>query len=251
MNRALFFAAILAVAGQAQAAPLSVREAYALSIAGIEIGDATVTLASDGERYDVQVDGGYRFLFWSGAAKIESAGLMDGARLSPRRYRSTLVSSTREVTTAIEFDETGVAEADFRSEPPFDPEEFGDRTPVEDGDLIGAADPVSAFLIPAATAAGACGALLKIFSGVARFDLELAAGPVEESAAAEPAATPPDCRTTYRPIGGHRRESAEVDRLREHGLELALFEIAPGLWAPRRLGFRTRFGTLALERKAP
>lgn len=231
--------ALTLLAGQAgAAAELAARHDYALSIAGIEIGEATLDLTGDGDSYALSIDGGYRFLFWSGAARITSAGERAGDALSPRRYRSRLVSSTREVTTAIDFDEAGVARADFRSEPPFDPDEFGDRVPVEQSQLSDVRDPVSAFLIPAKTAAGACKALLKVFSGVARFDVQLSAGPPGPA---------PACASDYRPISGHRRESGEVDRLSDDGLELSLFEIAPGLWAPRRVGFRTRFGTLALE----
>ncbi|MEL6792703.1 MAG: DUF3108 domain-containing protein [Pseudomonadota bacterium] len=219
------------------------RYEYALSIAGIEIGDVVLEVDASDENYAVTIDGGYRFLFWSGAANIVTEGRHSEDGFSPRSYRSRLISSTREVRTEIDFDEAGVSNADFRSDPPFDPEEFGDRVPMKDGDLLGARDPISSFLIRAADGTEACSGDLQVFSGIVRFDLKLS--PM--------AGGDPDrvvCKTEYRPISGHRVESEEVDRLSGEGLDVALFEIAPGLWAPERVGFRTRFGTLALERKA-
>ena len=230
-------------ASSAMAAPdIATEETYELSLAGIDIGEAVLTLDAQGENYAVTVDGGYSFLFWSGAARIEAAGVRGEAGLSPRSYRSRLVSSTRDVRTEIDFDDSGVSDAEFRSEPPFDPKEFGDRVPVEDDDLVGARDPVSAFLILAKTGAEACSGLLPVFSGIVRFDLRLSAVESDDPSKSV-------CATEYQPVSGHRRESGEVDRLRESGLDIAFFEIAPGLWAPERLGFRTLFGTLALERK--
>lgn len=215
------------------------RETYALSIAGFEIGEAVLEVTSDEARYSATVDGGYRFLFWSGAATVESQGVRDGGAFSPRLYRSRLVSSTREVTTQIDFDRAGVTLAKFTVEPPFDPEEFGDRVPVAESDLKGAFDPLTAFLIPAGSRESACQGLLQIFSGLVRFDVKLTDQQSPRAA----------CRTEYRPISGHRRVSREVDRLRDDGLQISLFEILPGVWAPHRLGFVTRFGTLALERR--
>ncbi|MEL7465262.1 MAG: hypothetical protein AAFN79_14420 [Pseudomonadota bacterium] len=226
---------------------LDTRHEYALSIAGIEIGDVVLEVDAQGEDYAVTIDGGYRFLFWSGAANIVTEGRHSAEGFSPRSYRSRLVSSTREVRTEIDFDEAGVSSADFRSDPPFDPEQFSNRVPVKEGDLLGARDPISSFLIRAADGTEACSGDLQVFSGIVRFDLKLS----PMGAAADGA--DPDravCKTEYRPISGHRVESDEVDRLSGEGLDVALFEIAPGLWAPERVGFRTRFGTLALERKA-
>ena len=228
-------------AASTDAAALDLQRDYALSIAGIDIGDATLSIRQDGDRYSAIIDGDYRFLFWSGAAKIESLGKVEDGAFSPLAYNSRLVSSTREVTTAIAFANGGVADASFQSEPPFDPERFADRIPVEQEHLRGALDPVSAFLIPATSAKSACAGLLRIFSGIVRFDLQLKPEGQGEDAG--------NCSGAYRPVSGHRRKSDEVDRLRDDGLALRLFEIAPGLWAPERIGFRTMFGTLALTRK--
>lgn len=230
------------LSGDAGVNSVVTEEVYDLSIAGIDIGVATLNFTSDDDSYAVTVDGGYRFLFWSGAAKIETHGLKAESGFSPRSYRSRLVSSTREVKTDIAFNEAGVEDASFRADPPLPPEQFSNRVPIEENDLLNALDPISAFFIPAATGAEACAGVLQVFSGIVRFDVELS------SAGGAP--DRPVCSSDYRPIGGHRVESNEVDRLRDEGLELALFEIEPGLWAPERVGFRTRFGTIALERRA-
>lgn len=234
--KAALLALMALAASPAAALDVVATERYALSIAGIGIGEATVALRRDEGAYAVDVEGGYRFLFWSGAANAQAYGDVVGGAFAPAAYRSRLKSSTRLVTTKMEFMDGAAKPADWRFEPPLDPDEYGERHPLTAAHLAGAADPLTAFMIPAATAVEACRGALRIYSGVVRFDLALTQRP--DGA----------CRADYSPVAGHRVASDEVDRLRDRGLELNFFEIAPGLWAPSRLGFPTRFGTLAFSR---
>lgn len=223
------------------ASPLDHRAAYAVTIAGIEIGDAALLVRTDEAGYAVEVTGGFRFLFWSGAAEAESLGAREAAGFAPNRYRSRFESPMRIFTTAIDFG-GGAPEGRWRAEPPLEGDGFEDRVPITEADLKGAKDPLSAFLIPAETGREACAQSLKVFSGVVRFDVDLRL--IEEAPDGVV-----DCLGAYRPVAGHRRVSGEVSRLERDGLRVALFELAPGLWAPERLGFSTRFGTLAIVRR--
>ncbi|MEM7546085.1 MAG: hypothetical protein AAF367_11165 [Pseudomonadota bacterium] len=215
---------------------------YDVSIAGIGIGDASLDFTQSSNSYAATLLGGFRFLFWTGNAEARSEGVRSETGLLPLAYRSRFKSPSRVFSTEIDFEGNAAARSDWNTEPPLDPEEFGERWPITKADLVGAKDPIASFIIPANSGAEACSRSVKVFSGVVRFDVKLTAGE------AEPDGVTP-CIGAYQPVSGHRVESDEVDRLRDAGLTLSVFEIAPGLWAPDRLGFKTSLGTLALERR--
>ena len=237
LTLSLLFPGALALA----AGPIDVAHDYDVTISGIEIGDARLAIASDGADYSAQLTGGFRFLFWSGGADARSSGAHAADELQPALYRSRFESPSRVSTTAIDFDEGVAGAARWRTEPPLDPDDFGERVPIDPAHLVGAKDPLSAFIIRAASGEEACARSLKVYSGVVRFDVDLFARGASDGVV--------ECGARYRPVSGHRVESEEVDRLREDGLSLTYFEAAPGVWAPHRIGFRTGFGTLALERR--
>ena len=221
--------------------PAPVSERYDVSIAGIGIGEATLTLAGAEGRYEIEVDGGFRFLFWSGAANATSRGGATAA-LSPESYSARFESPSRTILTEIAFG-PGATEAAFSAEPPFDADgETEPRVPILPEHLVGALDPIAAFLVRAESGTEACSGERKVFSGAVRFDVAFAPA----ARAAAPGLMP--CDAAYRRVSGHRVESEGASLLEEKGLSLDLFEIAPGLWAPHRLGLPTRYGTLSLER---
>lgn len=247
MLRRSALALLLAAATEARAlGPEPIRAAYDVTLAGVTIGEVALSLEGAPGRYAVRLDGDWRFLFWSGDAEAATEGRADGAAgagFAPDAYRARFEGPMRVFFTEIAFG-AGAPRAAFRADPPFDADgEEEPRVPILDAHLEGATDPISAFLIPASSAAEACSASLRVFSGAVRFDVALApAGPT-----VEPGVAP--CRGDYRPVSGHRVESAAVDRLRAAGLDLGLFEIAPGLWAPHRIAAPTSFGELAFRRR--
>lgn len=253
----LLFAAALLLAGPdadvAEAAglapadsPLDIVTEYDVSIAGIEIGDAALRLKAVSGGYEAALTGGFRFLFWSGAAEARSLGAHEPTGLAPDAYRSRFESPRRVFTTAIDF-EGRQTKGRWEAVPPLG-EDFDERVPLTEASLAGAKDPLSAFIINASSGADACARSVKVFSGVVRFDVDLSLDNPAAATTGEP--TTVLCTGRYRPVAGHRVTSNEVSRLSRDGLSLTMFEIAPGLWAPGRLGFPTRFGTVALERRA-
>lgn len=216
---------------------------YVTTIAGIEIGTANLMVEREGAGYSAALEGLFAFMIWRGAFEAETTGAHGGARFSPRSYDSVFESPRRSVTISAAFDERGATGADWRSEPPFDRDEDEERVPVQPADLVGARDPLSSLLIPAASGAEACDRSLKIFNGIVRFDIDLAPAAPEGSVVT--------CAAAYRPVAGHRVDSSQVDLLRDGGLSVSVFEIAPGLWAPHRVGVQTMFGALALTRRPP
>ncbi|MEM7523770.1 MAG: hypothetical protein AAF360_08460 [Pseudomonadota bacterium] len=225
---------------------VSVAETYAITIAGIDIGDATLTVDALGPDYDAALTGDYRFLFWSGAIEAQAAGKHSagGVGFAPATYRSRVDSPTRIFTTDILFAGAST-EGRWRADPPFEDRDTVERVPIKPEHLTGAKDPLSAFLVPAESGEAACAGTLKVYSGVVRFDLDLRAIGAAKSASDDAV----ECAVSYRPVSGHRVESDEVNRLERDGLSISVFEIAPGLWAPERVGFSTMFGTLALTRR--
>jgi hypothetical protein len=229
--------------GAGSTAPVAPDAVYALSIAGIPIGEATLSVSMSDDRYVVDGTADVGFLFWGGSGGARSEGVARDGRLVPERYRLTYEGQTRPGHVEIEFDD-GVPVRWARA-----PEPEGDwaegRTPIDAEDLIGALDPLTALVIPASTDASpndVCRRLLPVFSGYTRFDLDLT-GPAESPQAV-------GCAATYRPVGGHRPDSRGVARMREPGaLSIALAPLSDKVWAPARVAIQTRFGTFEMVRE--
>lgn len=240
---ALFGLIAAATAGPTQATREG-RAAFDLTIAGIPIGDASLRVALREDRYVIDADADFGFLFWggTGAARAEG-GVVDGA-LRPSRYSLAYEGVTRPGRVDIEFD--GARAVRWDREPPI-PERFAEgRLPVTDAHLAGVLDPLSALVIPApadVAPQALCRRVLPVFSGYTRFDLRLiSARGVEDGAVA--------CETRYAAVAGHREDSRGVRRMRRpDALRIALAPIAPGAWGPHRVAVSTRFGTLEVTRR--
>lgn len=241
MIRPIAFAAALATAAPVGAESTVVTTDYLISIAGLEIGEMAVNYSETAGAYTLDLDGGFQFLFITGAAEGRVTGAKEADGFTPASYRLRFDGPTREVISDIRFD--GGQPDVWSIMPPPEPEWLEGRIPLADGDMPGAVDPVSAFLIPATTAAEACTRQQKVFSGFVRFDLTLTPAAEETDGVIE-------CTVSYQPVSGHKIDSEGVARLRAgQGLQVSMAELAPGVWAPHYLGFKTRIGTLAFERK--
>ena len=232
--------AALLMTGPAAAEEASID--YALSIAGLEIGDIGLNLAQIGDRYALDLDGGFQFLFFGGRAEGRVEGARVDGRFEPADYRLYFEGPTRDVETRISFADG--APQDWRVTPEPTAEMMEGRTPLPADALAGAVDMISAFLISAQTAGEACSQALKVFSGFVRFDVTLSPG-------APPADGVAACKVGYEPIAGHKLdENGEPRVIAGEDLSISLFELTPNVWAPHRVGFRTPVGTLAFERRA-
>lgn len=231
----------LAVTAPAGAETASVSTDYLITIAGLEIGEIAVKYQEAGGAYALDLDGGFRFLFISGAAEGRVTGARQADGFAPASYRLRFDGPTRQVISDIRFDQGQPDVWSIMPEPELNWMEG--RIPLADSDMPGAIDPISAFLIPAATAAEACTRQQKVFSGFVRFDLTLTPGAPEADGVIP-------CNVSYQPVSGHRADSDGVARLQtEQGLQVSMAELTPGVWAPHYLGFGTSVGTLAFERK--
>lgn len=241
MIRPVTLAAALAAASSAGAENAAVSADYLISIAGLEIGEIAVKYEESGGAYALDLDGGFQFLFISGAAQGRVTGAKQADGFSPDTYRLRFDGPTREVISDIRFDGGQPDVWSIMPEP--EPEWMEGRVPLADSDMPGAVDPVSAFLVPATSAAEACTRQQKVFSGFVRFDLTLTPGAPETDGVIP-------CVVSFTPVSGHKVDSNGAPQLRSgQGLQVSMAELTPGVWAPHYLGFKTRIGTLAFERK--
>ena len=239
--RPIAFAAALAMAAPALADEASVSTDYLISIAGLEIGEIAVKYEEIDGSYALDLDGGFQFLFISGAAQGRVTGAKEESGFAPNAYRLRFDGPTREVISDIRFKGGRPDVWSIMPEP--EPEWMEGRIPLAESDMPGAVDPVSAFLVPASSATEACTRQRRVFSGFVRFDLTLTPGAPEANGVIP-------CKVSYEPVSGHRVDSEGVARLRAgQGLQVSMAELAPGVWAPHYLGFGTPVGTLVFERK--
>ncbi len=246
---ALLTAPLASVASTASQAPPVVR--YAVSIGGLPIGEAVLRAATNGVRYEIEMEADIGFLFWGGAGGARAHGRVEAAplpRLTPERFTLAYQGATRPGRVEIGF-EDGRAALRERT-PPLPAEYAQGRLPIEPAHLEAVGDPLSAFVIPAppdARPEALCDRTLAVFSGTTRFDIVLEG--VREGATRAPDG-PVACAARYRPVSGHRADSAGVARLRAaDALEVSLAPLAPGLWGPHSIAVATRFGPFRLERE--
>lgn len=230
------------------AAPLQAsREggvAYDVTIAGIPIGEAQMTVARENGRYVLTGAADVGFLFWGGNGVAVAEGREADGRFLPERYRLSYEGVSRPGAVAIDFEDGAPARWD--REPPIPPEYAEGRTPLAPERLIGALDPLTALAIPAGEGVAPealCSRILPVFSGYTRFDLALTgASRVEGGAVA--------CAARYVAVAGHRENSSSVERMsRPDALKVALAPIAEGVWGPARIEIATRFGPLEIARR--
>lgn len=225
--------------GAAESGPIF----YDLSIVGIDIGDATVAInhtPDDAYRIGFEMD--FRFLFWSGGAEAVSTGGIGRGTPAPEAYNVAFNGVSGPVSITTTFDDGGPAA--WSISPPPDKKYLINRIPHDEDDLKGAIDPLSALFIRAETATSACDRTLPVFTGGTRLDLVLTPGRETGSGHFQ-------CEVAYVPVSGHREDSESVARLVKSGPTLTIFEAAPGLWAPHRVGLPTSVGELAITRITP
>ncbi len=218
--------------------------AFDLSIAGIRIGEASLSVQTTPTGYAVEGAADFGFLFWGGEGAAVAQGAFGGERLAPARYELAYRGVRRPGRVEIAFEDGRAVSWD--SAPPI-PAEFAEgRIPVTEAHLAGVMDPLSALVIPAAaisTPAAACSRVLPVFSGYTRFDLVLDGAVTAADGSVE-------CSVTYRPVAGHRPGSPGVARATAPGaLAVSLAPLRDGFWGPSRVAVATRFGTFeALKR---
>lgn len=257
--------ALTVVAGAAgtAAAETRVRARYAMTMAGFDIGTATLQSGLDRKSYDINLSmrmTGLAKFITGGKGAVTARGALGDARVTPTAY--ALNTRTSDKGQVIRFALAGGAVRQLSVEPP--PKSRANIVPVSEADKRGVLDPLSAIIMPVtgggeALNESACNRKLPIFDGRQRFDITLRYDRMETAKPDRSENADPDakagyegkvvvCRASYKAISGHRpgRESVTfMENNRDIEVWLAPVAGAKALM-PWKISVRTQYGTLVV-----
>lgn len=254
---ALAFAAAAATAAPA-AAETRVRARYSVTVAGFDIGSATMQTGIDRASYDINLSvrmTGLAKFFTGGKGAATSRGAYSDAKVMPSVY--ALNTRSGDKGQIIRFALAGGAVRQLSVEPP---PKARNTVAVSEADKRDVVDPLSAVMMPVAGSGdplseAACDRTLPIFDGRQRYDVKLRYDRMETarpdaSANADPKAkTGYDgkvvvCRASYKAISGHRPGREQVTFMENNkDMEVWLAPVA-GTRAlmPWKISVRTQLG---------
>lgn len=243
-------AAVFMLAGApARAGALDVQ--YAVSLAGLSLGSATLKGTITPKTYSLQASAalsGLAGMVTGGRGAAAAQGVIDGRRVTSGSYSVTATNS--EMTRTIQMAISGGNVTQAVVNPPLDPKP--DRIAVTSAHKVGVIDPLGAMLMPTAANSpqDACNRRIPVFDGAQRFDIQLSYAGTRNVAAQDGYAGPVIvCSARYMPIAGHREGRPAVKFMAENR-EMEAW-LAPtgvdGIYAPFRVSVKTQVGTSLLQ----
>lgn len=247
----LAFAALAAAALPARADTVGVQ--YALSLAGLPIGTATLNGSFDRDAYKVDVRAkltGLAGMLTSGKGAGSSTGVLEKGKIEPSTY--ALISGGSSNTYTVRMALNAGAVGDIEITPPLDPK--ADRVPVLDAHKKGVVDPVSALLMPVPAGAKlldptSCNRTIPVFDGAGRFDVTLSYSETKTVDVKGYSGPVVVCSARYIPISGHRTGRKSTQFMAENrDMEAWLAPVEGArLLVPMRIAVRTMIGTTVIE----
>jgi hypothetical protein len=243
-----------AALAEAPAAAQSVEGRYRVTIAGLNVGTATVSGQITDSRYQLTVNAqlsGLAGAVTNGRGAAQSSGIVQGPRVLSNGY--ALSASNGEVSRTIQIGMATGNVGQYAVVPPFEPRP--DRVPVTEAHRRGVQDPVSALIMPMVGGrdpwgAQQCNRMIPVFDGVQRFDVALSFGEVrmldgKRGGYAGPVLV---CNARYTPRAGHRPIPATdfMRNNREMSVWLVPVDGAAAL-VPYRISVKTMIGTAVIE----
>lgn len=252
LPRLLLAAAALMCAAAAEAANLKVD--YAITLAGLTLGNADLDGTFDDSRYDMKLSG--RLTGFAGALSggskggATARGTVSGTRLVPGGFSAVgkSGSSTRTV-------QMGVANGNVTGieiEPPF---EFRpDRVPLTEASKRNIIDPLSGLVAVAVNRgkldeAANCNRTVPVFDGTQRFNVVLSYAGTRLVRKPGFTGNVLVCAIRYVPVAGHRPERPAVKFMTENrdmSVWLAPVE-GTRMLVPIRISIETMIGTSVVE----
>lgn len=254
---AVIAAAVVAVLGlwwRPARAETRVTVRYAISIAGVAVGEGIWTAEIDKGRYAARADGSFTGVWRvlaGGDVFSATRGTVDRGRPAPTHYEANFALDEAIEVVRMELRDGAVTDFDVRPPLPAVP----DRVPVADADRHGVVDPLTAGLMPVPGTAdmlspAACQRTLPIFDGGHRYDMALSFKRMDAVAAEQGyRGSVVVCAMTYQAISGHSPTGWRVRHLMgKRGMEMWLAPIdGTRLLAPFRISVPTLLGTAVLE----
>lgn len=220
LGAAFAAAALVTLAAPSDAsAETRLRARYALTLAGFDIGTATMQTGVDKARYDVNLSvrmSGIVKFFTNGKGAATSRGAYQDARVLPSAY--ALNTRANDKGEVVRFALAGGAVRQLSVEPP--PKPRRDIVQVTDADKKNVVDPLSALVMPVAGSGdplspAACDRTIPVFDGRQRYDVTLAYDRMETAKPDTSDNADPNakagyegkvvvCKARYKAIAGHR-----------------------------------------------
>lgn len=251
-------AVLLAVAATAApaAAETRVRARYSITMAGFDIGSATMQTGIDRASYDMNLSvrmTGLAKFFTGGRGAATSRGAYTDAKVSPSVY--AINTRAKDKGQIIRFALAGGAVRQLSVEPPVKPAKI---VPVSEADKRDIVDPLSAVMMPVKGSGdllseSACDRTLPIFDGRQRYDVALRYDRAE-TVKGDPAIKGAYegkvivCKASYKAIAGHRPGREQVTFMENNkDMEIWLAPVA-GTRAllPWKISVRTQIGAAVI-----
>ena len=234
----------------AVAADVDSTAGYLVSLGGINIATAEITLKDSGGRYDVTADAsvaGLGSLVASGTAKVESSGVSTAQGLDSQKFDLLTHAHDEDFSVDVQYARGDVTA--FVVKPPL--LDNVNRVPIERSQLSGVSDMLAGFILKGrALAPSLCDRKMHIFTGVERFDLEMSYLGNDTATSLRTAYQGPvvQCRISYKPISGHFTTSETTKYLAQS--DRIFIWYAPmaqtGYFIPYRVLLTTSVGDLSM-----
>ncbi len=246
----LVSACALSVPAQAQG---KLEARYGVSMTGITIGKAALSVDIGNGRYATSVSGRASGLFSvlvNGEGTAAAQGAIKDGRAVPVAYRSAITRHDEKTELRMAFDNGAVTDLTAETVPP-----APDRVPLRDAHRKGIIDPLSALLVPMSgafdvLAADTCNRTLPIFDGRRRYDLKLSFKRMDRVKAEKGYAGPVVvCAMAFQAQAGHSASSTLIKYLSEgRDMELWFAPIAgTRLIAPFRASVPSMLGNVVVQ----
>jgi hypothetical protein len=246
-------AASIPLATPARAETVDIQ--YALTLAGLSIGTATLSGSVGRDSYKIDVKArmtGLAGMVTSGRGAGSSSGSTASGRVVPSSYALTSGGTGKVYTVRMAL--TGGAVSAVEIMPPL--EGKVDRVPLTEGHKRNIVDPVSALVMPV-TGQGlldpaSCSRTIPVFDGAGRFDVLLsysATRSVDLPGYSGPVLV---CAARYNPIAGHRTNRPSTQFMADNrDMEVWLVPVEGArTLLPARIAVRTMVGMTIIEATA-
>jgi hypothetical protein len=251
---AAFVACLGCLSASSAVHAMTLKVDYAMSLAGLAIGNASLTGTIDEDRYALKLDGQLTGIAGAlsggtqGAATV--SGTISGSRLNATGFAATGRSNSGQRTLQIGLSSGNVTNVEIV--PPL--EERPDRVPLGPADKRGILDPLTAMVaIPVNRARpldpANCNRTLPVFEGTQRFDVVLSFAQRQSIRKPGYDGEVLVCNARYVPIAGHLPLRPAVKFMTESKDMSVWLAPAEGgrLLVPVRISVATMLGTTIIE----
>ncbi len=225
---------------------------YDITVAGLTIGRATMSLVLQGNAYSAKVGiepAGIGSVFSTGKGGAEASGWLVGTKVVPSKYIMTSQAASRDFYVSLLQGSGSIR--DFEATPPFKP--MPDRIEVTKKHRQNAMDPLSAALMPVSSGktglgAAACNRKLPVFDGWTRFDIQLSFKEVREVSGRGYDGPVVVCSAKWVPVAGHRPGREQVQQMADADIETWLAPMGRNdVLVPYRISIPTKNGQMVVE----